>query len=108
MKHALNVAAAFAAGAGAVYLLDKAFAPESGRWGRILPVQPEENDARLREAVRTHLDGLVSHPRAVEVEVSDGVVRVSGQVLAMELDGLLSQLVRIPGVHRVHNALATR
>ena len=37
--------------------------------------------------------------------MEQGVVRLSGQVLARELDGLLSQLTDIPGVRKVHNAL---
>jgi hydrogenase maturation factor HypE len=49
---------------------------------------------------------LVSHPRAIEVSVDQGVVRLGGQVLAKELDGLLSQLTDMPGVRKVHNALA--
>jgi hypothetical protein len=51
------------------------------------------------------LGHLVSHPGAIEVSVNEGIVRVSGQVLAQELDGLLTQLTRLPGVHKVHNAL---
>jgi hypothetical protein len=39
------------------------------------------------------------------VSVEQGVVRLSGQVLVMELDGLLSQLTDMPGVRKVHNAL---
>ena len=49
---------------------------------------------------------LVSHADAVEVTVDGGLVRVSGYVLATELDGLLSRLTRLPGVHKVHNALS--
>ena len=34
------------------------------------------------------------------------LLRVSGLVLASEMDRLLSQLTQLPGVHRVHNALS--
>jgi osmotically-inducible protein OsmY len=66
-----------------------------------------QSDAQLRERVRSRMGHLVSHPRAIEVSVDDGVVRLSGQVLTKELDGLLSQLTGMTGVRKVHNALAT-
>lgn len=65
------------------------------------------SDAQLREQVRSRMGHLVSHPRAIEVEVNEGIVRLSGQVLAQELDGLLSQLTGMTGVRKVHNALST-
>jgi hypothetical protein len=76
----------------------------TGNVDRVSSRHPE-NDAQLRERVMARLGHFVSHPGAIEVSVNDGVVRVSGQVLAQELDGLLTQLTRLPGVHKVHNAL---
>jgi hypothetical protein len=106
MKPVLNVAAAFVAGAAAVFLLEQLlFGRDDVRAGPHLGNQADD-DAQLRATVRTRLDDLVSHPRAIEVEANEGVVRVSGQVLAPELDGLLTQLLRIPGVRKVHNALS--
>jgi osmotically-inducible protein OsmY len=141
MKHILNVAAAFAAGALAMYYLDSSmgrrrralardkivgvsheaadFVAGAGKHGvdrakgvmatgsldRVSSGQPQ-SDAQLRERVRARMGHLVSHPRAIEVSVEEGVVRLSGQVLAKELDGLLSQLTHMPGVRKVHNALA--
>ena len=107
MKHSLNIATAFAAGAGAVFLLD---ALRSAVQKRIAarPQEHADDDARLRATVRARLDDLVSHPRAIEVEANDGVVRVSGQVLAPEIEGMLMQLLRIPGVRKVHNALSVQ
>jgi hyperosmotically inducible periplasmic protein len=66
-----------------------------------------QSDAQLRERVRSRLGHLVSHPRAIEVSVEDGVVRLTGQVLTKELDGLLSQLTGMAGLRKVHNALST-
>ena len=66
-----------------------------------------QSDEQLRERVRSRMGHLVSHPRAIDVSVDDGVVRLSGQILAKELDGLLSQVTEIAGVRKVHNALAT-
>jgi hyperosmotically inducible periplasmic protein len=76
----------------------------TGNLDRVSPHAPE-NDAKLRERVMARLGHLVSHPGAIDVAVNDGIVRVSGQVLAQELDGRLTQLTRLPGVHKVHNAL---
>lgn len=77
----------------------------TGNLDRVSSRRPE-NDAQLRERVMARLGHLVSHPGAIEVSVREGIVRVSGQVLAQELDGLLTQLTHLPGVHKVHNALA--
>lgn len=114
-RNSLGAAAAFAAGALAMYYLDatmRRYAADRargvrarGRMGGVSSLQPED-DAQLRERVRSRLDHWVSHPRAMEVEVNEGIVRVSGQVLAQEVDGLLSQLTGMPGVRKVHNALS--
>jgi hyperosmotically inducible periplasmic protein len=76
----------------------------TGNLDRVSSREPED-DAQLRERVMARLGHLVSHPGAIEVSVAAGIVRVSGQVLAQELDGLLTQLTHMPGVHKVHNAL---
>ena len=105
-KQALNLGAAFAAGALAVILLERVIA----RAQRVVPVRhwadDSQDDAQLRETVRSRLGSWVSHPRAIDVDVHGGVVRVSGQVLATELDGLLLQITGVPGVRKVHNALS--
>ena len=141
MKHIVNVAAAFVAGALAMYYLDsnmgrrrRALARDkiagvsrdaadlvegagkhvadrvrgavaTGSLDRTSSAQPQ-SDAQLRERVRSRLGHLVSHPGAIEVAVEEGVVRLTGQVLAKELDGLLSQLTGMAGVRKVHNALS--
>jgi osmotically-inducible protein OsmY len=78
----------------------------TGNLDRVSSIQPA-TDAQLRERVRSRLGHLVSHPRAIEVEVNEGIVRLSGQVLAKELDGLLTQLTGMAGVRKVQNALST-
>ena len=111
-RNSLYAVAAFAAGALAVCRLDAALrrraadrAKGFGRLEREASSQAE-SDAQLRDRVRERLGHWVSHPRAMDVDVNEGVVRVSGQVLALELDGLLSQLTGVPGVRKVHNALS--
>lgn len=63
------------------------------------------DDAHLRERVRVRVADLVSYPDAIEIQVDGGLVRVSGRVLAAELDRLLSQLTQVPRVYKVYNAL---
>jgi osmotically-inducible protein OsmY len=66
---------------------------------------PPASDAQLRDRVRSRLGRLVSHPGAIEVQVEDGIVRLSGDVLVQELDGLLTQVRDMAGAKRVFNAL---
>ncbi len=96
----LSVAAAAAGGAALVFGLDLAIRRWRQRAG------PEVAAARLRERVRDELAGLVTCADAIDVTVEGSLVRVSGYVLSAEKDGLLSRLTRVPGVHRVHNALS--
>lgn len=76
-----------------------------GRFARRAPLVrmhgDPRSDAELRERVRTALDHMVSHPRALHVSVENGVVRLSGRVLEAERDGVLEQVQRIPGVRRL-------
>jgi hypothetical protein len=99
MKPWLNLAAAFAGGAAAVVCLDRA---TTRRHGRALLAEA----SRLRQRVQDEVATMVSYPDTIEATVDGGLVRVSGYVLAAEMDGLLSQLTRVPGVHKVHNALS--
>jgi osmotically-inducible protein OsmY len=77
----------------------------TGNLERISSREPQ-SDAQLRERVLSRLGHWVSHPAAIQVEVENRIVRLSGQVLLQELDGLLSRLKEMPGVRKIHNALA--
>jgi hypothetical protein len=63
------------------------------------------SDAELRDHIQSALDRMVSHPRALHVSVENGVVRLGGRVLASERDGVLTQVQRMPGVHKLVNAM---
>lgn len=63
-------------------------------------------DAELRDRIQQRLGQLVSHPGAIQVSVEDGVVRLSGHVLAKERDGLLLQVQQMAGVQKLVNAMA--
>jgi hypothetical protein len=64
------------------------------------------SDAELRYSIREALDRMVSHPGALNVTVDNGVVRLSGRVLAKEREGVLEQVQRMPGVQRLVNAMS--
>jgi len=142
MRNALNVAAAFAAGALAMYFFDTRMGARrrarvrdkvvaashdaadflenkgkraadrvkgvvaTGRLDRHASSQPR-SDTQLCERVRSRLGHLIGQPKAVEVEVEGGLVRLKGHVLAREIDRLLADVSGMAGVHRVHNALST-
>ena len=71
---------------------------------RVTHADPQA-DAELREEIQQRLGRMVSFPRAIHVQVENGVVRLSGRVLAKERDGLLAQVQETPGVQKLVNAL---
>lgn len=130
MNKPLGTLGAVAAGALAMYYLD----PELGAQRRALlaelvrnglpggegkgaagghalrgtyhaPNADPDSDAELRRRIQTRLGRMVSHPRAIRVDVEHGVVRLSGDLLAKERDGLLDQVRQMPGVRKLVNAM---
>ena len=63
------------------------------------------SDAELRDRIRDALDRMVSHPRALQVSVDNGVVRLGGRLLAKEREGVLEQVQRMAGVQKLVNAM---
>jgi hypothetical protein len=63
------------------------------------------SDAELRDRIQSRLGRMVTHPRAIQVSVENGVVRLSGRVLSKERDGLLAQVQDMPGVQKLVNAM---
>ncbi len=104
MKDVLNIAGGFAAGVLAVCALDAGRARAKARWGA--SASGRVADRQLRERVQARIGELVIQHRALEVEVMDGIVRVSGQLPEGEIDSLLGELTQIRGVRKVHNALS--
>jgi osmotically-inducible protein OsmY len=100
MRPLWNVAAAFAAGAVAMYCVDAAISR------RRIETTERPSDDQLRERIRARLPALVSEPDAIEIEVESGVVRVSGRVPADERSSLLMQLTDMPGVRMVRNSVS--
>lgn len=65
-----------------------------------------QSDAELRDRIQSRLGRMVSHPGAIQVSVDNGVVRLSGRVLAKEREGLLAQVQQMPGVQKLVNAMS--
>src|SRR5205823_863633 len=63
------------------------------------------SDPVLAERARARLGLFSSHPRALDVAVTDGTVTVSGPILASEAPRLLAALRRVRGVERVESGL---
>ena len=94
-----NIAASFAAGALLTWL-----AVEAVERRRRLPA-PVDDDV-LRDRITERIAQVVRDPADVQVTVERGVVRLTGALPPEERDELLTQLVAMPGVLRLRNALA--
>ena len=73
---------------------------------RFAQASPPRDDDHLCERIRSRLGRLVSHPKAVDVEVRQGRVQLSGHILADEVEGLLRTLSAMTGVQGIDNMLS--
>ena len=122
MKKFLDVLAVLALGAALLYRLDAASrrrqargGSEAGRRraaaahavrGALLPSASADADERLRQRLRSRLGRMLVRPRAVEIEVHGGEVRLLGRVRSHEIDRLTSLVWSTPGVEGIENRLA--
>jgi osmotically-inducible protein OsmY len=85
-------------GKGTAYEASRRFNLAGGRE----PVSAEQ----LLQRVRSEMGHVVSHAGAIQVMTdADGVVTLSGSVLASEVDPLLTTVNKVPGVCQVINRL---
>lgn len=135
MGQLLRLAAAFAAGATAMYLLDPVagrrrrgiardkvraagqdiqdFAQDTARHAadRLhgasaqLHGLPPSNDQQLHDRIRSKLGHLVTQPGKVEVHVEGGLVTLRGSARLSEVDQLVAAVSDMLGVARVDNRL---
>lgn len=73
--------------------------------GRALFSEGEVSDEVLAERVRSKLGFLVRHPAAIEVQVVDSQVIMSGPVLSDEVEQLVEGVRSVRGVRDVQNRL---
>ncbi|NZA27947.1 BON domain-containing protein [Luteimonas sp. SJ-92] len=66
------------------------------------------SDEQLQARIRAELGHRVERPRAIEVAVTSGHVRLRGEALAGEIEPLLTAVADMPGVHDVDNRLGVR
>lgn len=95
-----TAALAFAAGAALTWAIAEAVRRKSAAPAPI-------SDEVVLERVRERVAHIVARPGAVEVSVENGIVRLAGEVPPEERDQLLTQLLWLPGVMRLRNALGT-
>jgi gas vesicle protein len=70
---------------------------------RIKPVTPTE--IKLKQRVKSEIGHVVSHPKAVEVHVHGGEVRLIGCILAEEQKALIDAVWSVPGVDAIKHKL---
>jgi CBS domain-containing protein len=63
------------------------------------------DDDQLKARVRSHLGRVSSHPRAIEIEVRGGRVRLRGPVIAAEAQRVFDCVRHVPGVQHVDNEM---
>ena len=62
-------------------------------------------DPVLVERVRAQMGRSVSHPRAIEVSARNGIVKLRGPILAVEVQSVVSRVKSVRGVREVENEL---
>jgi hyperosmotically inducible periplasmic protein len=64
-----------------------------------------QSDQQLHDRIRSRLGRMVHYPKAVEVEVARGRVRLHGHVLRREVDDLCREVQQMAGVRELHSEL---
>ena len=78
----------------------------AGVRGALLRSASADDDERLCHQLRSRLGRVLVRPRAVDIEVHGGEVRLCGRVRAHEIDRLTSLVWSTPGVQGIENHLA--
>ena len=71
---------------------------------RVTRSEPQ-SDSQLHERIRARLGRVVSHPKAINVEVHQGRVSLTGSILTSELEPLLREVQDTAGLKALHNQL---
>jgi osmotically-inducible protein OsmY len=67
--------------------------------------QESVSNETLVARVRSEMGRYVSHPQAVDVTATSGVVTLKGNILSNEVQPFVSKVYTIPGVRHVENRL---
>jgi osmotically-inducible protein OsmY len=67
--------------------------------------EKEVPDYVLTERVRSEMGRATSHPRAIDVQVDEGMVKLRGTILKAEVDRLISTVTAVRGVKGVESYL---
>jgi hyperosmotically inducible periplasmic protein len=74
------------------------------RMDRVSHSRPQ-SDQQLHDRIRSRLGRLIHYPKAVEVEVGQGRVRLHGHVLRREVDDLCREVQHMAGVRELYSEL---
>ncbi len=100
----LATIAGVGAGGAVIYFSDRARgAAASARITVESRLRP--SDSKLAERVRSRIENAVSHPGAIDVSAHEGVVILSGSVLADEMSDLTREASNVRGVRHLENRL---
>lgn len=75
-------------------------------WSCVRPHASPDDDV-LAERVRSKLGRVVSHPRAIEVSVRDGIVALRGDIVQSEVPHVMRRIYSVPDVKDVRNEMRT-
>jgi hypothetical protein len=107
---AIIALACFAAGAGVMYLLDRAGPRACGTaqaaWASAR--RRRVTDRILLGRVCSAVGSAVSSPSVVRASVNDGIVTLRGEAALHEVDGLLRAVYAVRGVRDITNRLHER
>jgi len=84
-------------------LLNRAF----GIAAEISPLRESTpvDDATLNDRIRSEFGRVIRHAKSINTKVEDGVVRLTGPILASEVDDLIEHVKSIRGVTDIINQL---
>lgn len=72
---------------------------------RVMSRRP--SDRQLVERVRAEMGHVISNPGAIDVDAKDGTIRLTGDILASDIDRLMDAIWAVPGVKAIEHQLAT-
>lgn len=69
------------------------------------PMSPHVDDVTLERRVRSEFGRIIRHTKAIRTSVTNGVVTLTGAILADEVENLIKRVKSVAGVQDVVNKL---